>query len=124
MNPKKLTWKNILEILIPSLICLSLGFFIGQKTTKVESSPETSKASDHTQSQVETKIIVKELPEVHFFKAEAGRICPENYTIKAKFGTDLPIFYTSENKFYDRVKPELCFLNKERALEHGFTEKK
>jgi hypothetical protein len=113
-------WMQVLKIATPCLICLTLGFYIGFKVKPSEGTAQSEQITESTK----VKIVEKSLPEVYFFKTEEKRECPADYTIKAKFGTDLPVFYTTENKFYDRVKPELCFTSSESAKKLGFTEKK
>ena len=107
------------------IICLGLGFFFGQKTKQ---NPNTATKADvakiATIAKEEVKYVETPVLEVYFFKLDENRICPKDYQIKAKFGTDTPVFYLKTNKFYDRVKPELCFVSKEKAIEKGFVEKK
>ncbi len=116
---------QLISLFSVGIICLGIGFFFGQK---VKQNPVTATVADVNKiakiSQEQIKYIETPLPEVYFFKLDESRICPKDYKIKAKFGTDAPIFYTFENKTYDRVKPELCFVTKEKAIEKGFVEKK
>jgi len=116
---------QLISLFSVGIICLGIGFFFGQKARQ---NPITATVADVNKianiSKEEIKYIETQIPEVYFFKLDENRICPKDYKIKAKFGTDAPIFYTLENKSYNRVKPELCFVSKEKALEKGFVEKK
>jgi hypothetical protein len=118
---------KILSFCSIAVIGIGIGFFFGQKY-KGSQNPNTATPEEIAKiaktSKEEIKIIEKTVPEVYFFKLDENRICPKEYVIKAKFGTDTPVFYTSQNKLYGRVKPELCFASKEKAIEKGFVEKK
>jgi hypothetical protein len=109
------------------LVCLGVGFFFGQKV-KAQQNLNTSTKDDIANiakiAKEEVKYIETPIPEVYFFKIGEDRICPKGFQVKGKFGTDAPVYYLKTNKSYDRVKPELCFVSPEKAIEKGFIEKK
>lgn len=109
------------------IVCIGTGFFFGAKSKVSETKTFAATTQDLAKiaetKQEEIKIIEKEIPEVYFIKTGDERQCPKDYPIKGKFDT-VPIFYTTQNKTYNRVNPHLCFATEVRAIENGFVEKK
>ncbi|GAB4144925.1 MAG: hypothetical protein OHK0017_03960 [Patescibacteria group bacterium] len=122
---KQVFWPY-LTLAIGVLVGLGFGYFFGLKTQKVENKVFTSDVSSLTQAEAkpELKIVTRTVDEVHFFKPDEDRICPEEYPIKAKFDGTTAIFYAASNKSYKQVKPQLCFTSAESANQKGFLEKK
>ena len=118
---------RLVGIVSTCLVCLGVGFFFGQKV-KSQQNLNTSTKDDITKianvAKEQVKYIETAVPEVYFFKVTEDRICPKQYQIKAKFGTDAAVYYLKTNKSYDRIKPELCFVSAQKAIEKGFIEKK
>lgn len=118
---------RLVAIASTCLVCLGVGFFFGQKVKSgqnlnTSTKDDIAKIANVAKEQV--KYIETPVPEVYFFKIGENRICPKEYPVKAKFGTDAAVYYLKTNKVYDRVKPELCFVTPQKAIDKGFIEKK
>ena len=120
----------VIALVAVCLLSVGIGFFFGRKSAEVgrlqvtSSQAELDKIANSKQTEENTETVIVELPEVYFFELEQARECPFEYPVKAKFGSDAPIFYTTENQFYDRVVPHLCLPDAETARSKGFLEKK
>jgi hypothetical protein len=58
---------------------------------------------------------VLKVNEVFWIQAGQPPTCPATHPVKAKLGTDSPVFYTPDNARYEKIKPQLCFANEETA---------
>ena len=113
------------------VVLFGFGFYFGYKKAEVDASGGVS-GIENIAKQVEADISdnngeaidFKEIEAVYWIPVGSEPNCPVNYPIKAKLGSEVNVFYTKENKFYDRVKPSLCFANAAYARETaGFIQK-
>lgn len=124
MNPKQIT--QILGVGVLVVIIFIFGFYLGYKNrdSKVEtvvSSTLTTQtnspvqvSSNKTDNQNQTTTPSNQA--VFWIKVGENPICPENYPIKGKFdSSSAKFYYTTDNKSYDRVKPDICFTSEDFA---------
>lgn len=125
---------SILVILFSGIVFFPVGFFFGYKTKVNDATPETSLAttsSSISSSSVTTSVSnqratsVTNTTEVFWIKVGTNPVCPETHPIKGKFDSSTAKFYyTTENKNYDRVRPDICFTTENFAKDvAGFVKK-
>lgn len=104
------------------------GFYFGFKTSQAQNSNLTATKNDikaiaETSNKAEN-ITVKEVDGVYFITPGNKPECPESYKIKAKYNTsNTGIFYTNDNKNFEKVIPQLCFATEDFAKSKGFLKK-
>lgn len=113
--------------------CLfGLGFYLGYKnkeakvqTPGISIDINSSSNPPHNQPVAEPQNGLTQQNSVYWIKVGTEPICPPEFPIKGKFDTSTAKFYyTKENKFYDRVRPDICFGSEEFALNvAGFLKK-
>lgn len=104
------------------------GFYFGYKTSQAQSSDLTisrNELKSLAESNIKNEnIVTKEVEGVYFIIPGEKPQCPESHKIKAKFNTSsLGIFYTTENKNYEKVIPQICFATEDFAKRSGFLKK-
>jgi hypothetical protein len=122
--PKQLK-DNLLLILLLVVIFLG-GFFLG---TKYQGTANSQKLADNRvqgtldsvstlsqQDQLELDINT-EVDYIYWIDFTKEADCPLTHPVKGKFNSDANVFYTPDNKFYNRVSPDICFTDEEKALE-------
>jgi hypothetical protein len=101
-------------------------FHFGYKAGEFQGLAKSKEISTVSEKKIEEvkKYIPQEVPGIHFFKVNENKECPVGYEIKGRFTTDLGYFYTKDNKFYDRISPDICFVNEDVAMNKaGFIRK-
>ncbi len=122
--------KELINTLGLVFICLFIfagGFYFGYQYSTSQNSGFVATPED-IQNSVDSlereEIVALEVEGVHWIKAGEEPICPQEYPIKGKLDTSVNVYYTKDNKFYNRVKPHLCFANEDFASEEaGFIKK-
>jgi hypothetical protein len=105
------------------------GFYFGFKTSQAQSTNLKATKSDikaiaESANSKQDTIIAKEVDGVHWILPGQKPECPETHKIKAKYNTsNNGVFYTKENKSYDKVTPQLCFATEDFAVSKGFLKK-
>jgi hypothetical protein len=114
------------------LTIFSAGFYFGYRNNRTDQKQEI--ASQNVAGVIESQGLEssensqnfesKKIEGVFWIKAGEKPVCPDIFPIKGKFDSPVNIFYSKENKFYDRVVPHICFVNVEFARdEAGFLQK-
>jgi hypothetical protein len=104
------------------------GFYFGFKTSLAQNSSLTATKNDikaiaETANKAEN-ITSKEVDGVYFITPGNKPECPEPYKIKGKYNTsNTGIFYTTDNKNFEKVIPQLCFTTEDFAKSKGFLKK-
>jgi hypothetical protein len=124
MNPKQIT--QILGVSVLVVIIFIFGFYLGYKnrdskvesttsnTNTVQANPTTISSPEKVDNQNQTTTPSNQ--GVFWIKVGENPVCPENYPVKGKFDSSSAMFYyTTDNKSYDRVKPDICFTSEDFA---------
>lgn len=133
MNFKKIT--QILGLGALVVIIFIFGFYLGYKnrdskaettasnTNTVQANSETISSSQKINNTNEA--ITSPSQGVFWIKVGENPVCPENYPVKGKFdSSSAKFYYTTDNKSYDRVKPDICFTSEDFASKTaGFIKK-
>ena len=98
---------------------LGAGFWLGARWNQAKESVIIIQEQEST-----IQVEAQEVPGVHWIGVGNSPECPETHPIKGKLGSDAPVFYTKDNDWYDRIKPQLCFATEEYARDvAGFVKK-
>lgn len=106
-----------------------VGFYFGYKNAEAKlqftTTPEDiAIVANNIQDSATGNIQTESIPGVYWVKVGEEPICPREYPLKGKFDGTVNIFYAPSNKFYDRVKPQVCFATEKFAIEEaGFIKK-
>jgi hypothetical protein len=107
-----------------------VGFYFGYKNKEARESQNSLLVSNKpSTASLETEKLItagdlKDIPEVYWIRSGEEPVCPQSHPIKGKFDSAVNLYYTKENKFYDRVKPNLCFVHEVFAKDiAGFVKK-
>jgi len=124
-----------LAVVAVALTFFGLGFFFGYKTKASSTNTEVNLATNSatfsvaTSSEISSSITpntpITNNGEVFWIKVGTNPVCPETHPIKGKFDTSTAKFYyTTDNKSYDRVRPDICFTTENFAKDiAGFIKK-
>ncbi len=127
MNTKISRILNYTGFVFILLAIFGLGFWFGTKYIQTQENEskiivETTTTSSSINNIKDIK--TTENPEIFWIKVGQQPVCPETHPIKGKFSTDSGIYYLTENKNYDRVKPHICFKTEEFTRDvAGFVKK-
>jgi hypothetical protein len=122
-------WLNYIGLLILAIVVFAVGFYFGteytsdsqQKNNHTINSDDFDRAAETIEKK---EVVALEVEGVYWIKAGEEPICPEDHPIKGKFDPTANVFYTKENKSYNRVKPHVCFATEEFAeTKAGFIKK-
>jgi len=135
---KNVTLYTTITLLFTGIVFFGVGFFFGYKT-KVNTVSTLELASSNnsnaslsslaipvtTTSSQATAVNPISGADVFWIKVGTNPVCPETHPIKGKFDTSTAKFYyTTENRSYDRVRPDICFTTEAFAKETaGFVKK-
>lgn len=129
---KKTPIYSILLVVFIAIIFFAVGFFFGYKTkvnngstdtaTTATSSPANSASSI---SSTASTTLTNTTTDVFWIKVGTNPVCPDTHPIKGKFDSSTAKFYyTTDNKNYDRVRPDICFTTENFAKDTaGFVKK-
>lgn len=111
---------NKIAVILAVFFLILGGFYFGYK---FKSSHNMAQASGFvTDSRVATadysNVITAPMSEMAFPDKDGE--CVEPYLIKGKFDGSDKKYYTTNNKFYKRVKPQICFMKEEDVTKYGF----
>ena len=123
-----------LTLLGVAVIFFVAGFFFGYKTKVNNSSAEVNISSSslslnsstyNSSTKVSPTITLTNTSDVFWIKVGTNPVCPETHPIKGKFDSSTAKFYyTTDNKNYDRVRPDICFTTENFAKDTaGFVKK-
>jgi hypothetical protein len=106
-------YTNIATIIILFLITLGLGGLFGYKFRdgQVNKEPARIVVANEEVQKLEAKVV----DGVQFIKANQPKTCDQDHPIKGTFNNDGGNFYNKVNKQYDRIKPDICFVNEDFA---------
>ena len=117
------------------LILFGGGFYFGAKVTGAKQVEQadydtaiqqvalTSVVEDAVTNQLPVQA-AESVPGVYWLPVNQPPVCPETHPLKGKFDSSVNVYYTPENKSYDRVKPHLCLSDENYAQnEAGFIKK-
>jgi hypothetical protein len=113
-------WSTQKLLLTLGLACLvivvfGLGFYFGFNYANKQIN-QSIVISNHSAESNTTNKEVKPVEGVFWIKSGEDPICPNTHPIKIKFDSGICFFYTKENKSYSRVKPNLCAVDENFAL--------
>ena len=111
------------------------GFYFGGKVTGAKQVEQTD--YDTAIQQIALTSVVEDavhntipataaepVPGVYWLPVNQPPVCPETHPLKGKFDSAVNVYYTPDNKSYDRVKPHLCLSDEDFAQnEAGFIKK-
>jgi hypothetical protein len=126
---KNFSFVNFISYILFILLFTSIGFYFGYKNAQasiLDSSSMTSPSSNSENSSdtVLTLDDTETNSNVFWIKINEEPKCPPSHPIKGKFTGSANVFYTKENKFYNRVTPHICFFSEEYARDvAGFIKK-
>lgn len=123
-----------LALLVIAILFFGVGFFFGFKTKVDTSSNEaviaSSSASSSSTSSIATTTTSPatnntSITDVFWIRVGTNPVCPETHPIKGKFDSSTAKFYyATDNKSYDRVRPDICFTTENFAKDvAGFVKK-
>ena len=103
------------------------GFYFGYRVRdNQQSNPEAAALGVSIDSSNVSKTPIATLPVEGVFWIKSGQnpVCPPTHPIKGTFQSDGGSFYTTTNKTYERIKPDICFASLEFAKDQvGFVQK-
>jgi hypothetical protein len=101
---------NVTVTVVVSVLLVVVGYYFGYKNAVAQKGIESSgeKVKSSSESSIEVESLKKDL-KVYYFEVGEERSCPKGFPVKGKFESDINLYYTKENQFYERVKPHVCF---------------
>jgi hypothetical protein len=109
------------------VLCLAIGYFIGLNTGINQNLNKINTEKTHFQSSISTSendqspyTLTKSETNIIFLKPnDEMKNCPKSHPIKGVFRDGVGFYYLPENKFYNRIKENLCFKTKDDAINIG-----
>lgn len=131
-------WQNLISkvlYLIVIVVLFSGGYYFGYKNgysyqfglkQQVESSVNLNEKASRDLDNINrpSPLNLERVSDVHFLKPNVPKTCPLTHQIKGVFNSDYGYFYEKTNKSFERVKPDICFIDVETARDKaGFIQK-
>jgi len=106
----------IIALILATIAVFSLGFYFGFQYAHKKDLSLKAEFNEQVESNAEVNQEIKPVEGVFWIKSGADPICPSTHPIKIKFDSGVCFFYTKENKSYSRVKPNICAVDENFAL--------
>lgn len=122
---------NTVATIVIVIIVFSIGYYMGYGKGMGKNVSDSKKISqniiENDNNIVDLEKLIQNdenLKLFKFIKPNEPKICQDPYYIKGVYRDGFGYFYDKTNTFYQRVKPDLCFISVESARDYaGFIQK-